>query len=77
MTVQHSVGTLDVTNGEMVNRMSGKKGFLGREQWYRDEVIPIARVRAADTGRLGDLRLTLYLDGDDMGTTFMRCSPRF
>src|SRR5438132_292260 len=75
MTVQHSVGTLDVTNGEIVNRMSGKKGFLGREQWHRDEVIPIARVRAADTGRLGDLRLTLYLDGDDMGTTFMRCSP--
>jgi hypothetical protein len=41
VTVQHNVGSLDVENGEIVNRMSGKKGFLGREQWHREEIIPV------------------------------------
>jgi hypothetical protein len=75
VTVQHNVGSLDVENGEIVNRMSGKKGFLGREQWHREEIIPVETVLAAETGRLGDVRLTFYLEGEDLGKTFLRCTP--
>ncbi len=78
MTVQHSTGTLDVVDGNVVARMSGTRGLFKKETWQKTEVLPIKRLARVQkiTEANGWVTLAFQRKYGDLPVGFSHCTEQ-
>ena len=78
MTVRHLTGTLDIVDGNVVAKMSGVRGFFKKEQWSREQVLPISRLASVHktTDDKGRVTLSFQAKYGDVPDAFLNCVDR-
>lgn len=83
MTVQHSTGTLDIKQSDIVSEMSGTRGLFKRERWEKQERIPIATIEAVLVTEESSGAITLgfkskrttFVGPNELPRAFSHCKP--